>query len=284
MRRPLAISFVLSITLLAAAPEATAAAQDPEPDASRLYWNEDRWGRFGTHELALGSFAAIGGVGIQLFLIPELGGTSGGVLIDDSVRDLLHLRDRPSRGFAARASDVLVNINLIWPYLVDTLIIAWGIDDSRDAAGQMFMINGLAYVLTTASLTATKNLIARERPYHDECLEDIEYDGGCLEPDRFRSFFSGHAAYAFTGASLMCIHHANLPLYDSAIADGAACITSLTIAAAVATLRIVADKHYFTDVLVGAVVGVLSGLVLPATFHYGWDWSRSHGTNPMRAP
>jgi membrane-associated phospholipid phosphatase len=284
VRRLRSISFVLSITLLAAAPAATAVAQDPEPDASRLYWNEDRWGRFSTQELAVGSFAAIGGIALQLFLIPELSGASGGVLIDDGVRDLLHLRDRPSRGFAARVSDILVNANLIWPYLVDTLIIAWGIDDSRDAAGQMFWINALSYVLTTASLTATKNIIARERPYHDECLEDIEYDGGCLAPDRYRSFFSGHAAYAFTGASLMCIHHANLPLYDSAIADAAACITSLTIAATVATLRIVADKHYFTDVLVGAVVGVLSGLVIPAAFHYGWDWSRSHGTNPMREP
>ena len=284
MRRLRTVSFVVSITFLAASPAATALAQEPEPDPSRLAWNEDRWGRFSTQELALTGFGVVAGIGMQLFLVPELGGTSGGVLIDDPVRDLLHLRDRPGRDLAARISDILVNANLIWPYLVDTLVIAWAVDDSRDVAGQMFWINALSYVLTTTSLTATKNLVARERPYHDECLEDVEYDHNCLEPDRYRSFFSGHAAYAFTGASLMCIHHANIPLYGHAIADAAACVTSLAFAATVATMRIVADKHYFTDVLVGTVVGVLSGLVVPALFHYGWDWSREHGTNPMHAP
>jgi membrane-associated phospholipid phosphatase len=279
-----ALTFVLSLALALQAVSPVAAQEEPEPDASRMRWNQDEWGRFGTHELALGSFVAIGGIGMQVFLIPEVGRASGGVLVDDVIRDALQLRRRPDRSTAARISDILVNVNLVWPYLVDTLVIAWAVDGSRDVAGQMFWINALAYAMTTATLSATKNLVARERPYHDECLNDLEYDGGCTNADRYRSFFSGHSAFAFTGASLMCIHHANLPLYDSRALDLAACLAPLAIATTVATLRIAADKHYFSDVLIGALVGVFSGLVIPAIFHYGWDWDRSEGTSPDPLP
>jgi membrane-associated phospholipid phosphatase len=37
----------------------------------------------------------------------------------------------------------------------------------------------------------------------------------------------------------------------------------LTLAATTATLRMIADKHYFTDVLVGAAVGSAAGFLVP---------------------
>ena len=35
-------------------------------------------------------------------------------------------------------------------------------------------------------------------------------------------------------------------------------------------LRIVADQHWASDVLVGAAVGTFSGLAVPYFLHYGW--------------
>jgi membrane-associated phospholipid phosphatase len=39
-------------------------------------------------------------------------------------------------------------------------------------------------------------------------------------------------------------------------------------AAATATLRVVADRHYFTDVATGAIVGSVFGFAIPWLFHY----------------
>jgi hypothetical protein len=50
--------------------------------------------------------------------------------------------------------------------------------------------------------------------------------------------------------------------------DAAACATGLALATAVGVLRIAADRHYATDVLLGAGVGLLSGWLLPWLLHY----------------
>ena len=43
--------------------------------------------------------------------------------------------------------------------------------------------------------------------------------------------------------------------------------TSLPVALVTGYLRIAADRHYFTDVLVGAVLGSAIGFVVPFVFH-----------------
>jgi membrane-associated phospholipid phosphatase len=47
-----------------------------------------------------------------------------------------------------------------------------------------------------------------------------------------------------------------------------ACVTTLTMATATRTLRIAADKHYASDVIVGAGVGFSSGYLLPVLLHF----------------
>ena len=43
--------------------------------------------------------------------------------------------------------------------------------------------------------------------------------------------------------------------------------TGLTLSLATGWLRIAADKHYFTDVLTGAIVGAVVGFGVPYVFH-----------------
>ena len=80
---------------------------------------------------------------------------------------------------------------------------------------------------------------------------------------------SGHTTIAFTGAGLICAHHQNLPLYGGGAPDLIACITALTAATTAGAMRVAADKHYSTDVLLGAGVGLFGGYGLPMLLHYG---------------
>jgi membrane-associated phospholipid phosphatase len=77
------------------------------------------------------------------------------------------------------------------------------------------------------------------------------------------SFFSGHTTLAFAlGTSAPMI--ATLRGYRLAPVLWAA---GLTMATSVGYLRIAADKHYFSDVMVGALVGSIIGIGVPLIFH-----------------
>lgn len=86
------------------------------------------------------------------------------------------------------------------------------------------------------------------------------------------SFPSGHVATAFMGAELVRIEYGDdSPWYS---------VGAYTIAATVGALRVYNDKHWFTDVIAGAGVGILSARIgywlLPYTKRVmyrvtGWD-------------
>ncbi|MBC7171541.1 MAG: phosphatase PAP2 family protein, partial [Polyangiaceae bacterium] len=83
-----------------------------------------------------------------------------------------------------------------------------------------------------------------------------------------RSFFSGHSSMAFTGAGLVCFHQQQLAgLYGSRAAGIGVCGSALAFASTTALLRVAADKHWSTDVLAGAGVGIFSGWLLPWLLH-----------------
>jgi hypothetical protein len=70
------------------------------------------------------------------------------------------------------------------------------------------------------------------------------------------------------GAGLVCSHHLNVPLYGNAYADAAACAIAAGAAVSTGVLRLVADRHYVTDVLAGAAIGAGAGFVMPMFAHY----------------
>lgn len=91
----------------------------------------------------------------------------------------------------------------------------------------------------------------------------------CTGNVRYRSFFSGHTTMSFAAAAITCSNHARFDLFGDPTADGITCGAVLANATAVGMLRIVALKHYVTDVASGAAIGTLSGLGVPWLLHYG---------------
>lgn len=65
-----------------------------------------------------------------------------------------------------------------------------------------------------------------------------------------RSFFSGHSSSAFVGAGLLCTMKKH-------------CTEALVVAGLTGYLRMAADKHYLSDVVIGAGIGYAFGRYIP---------------------
>jgi membrane-associated phospholipid phosphatase len=154
------------------------------------------------------------------------------------------------------------------PLLIDPMIVA-GIDDNNpDVAWQMYVISAQSYAITLTGNAIAKRFFARERPYARSCARNPYYSSSCENADRFRSFYSGHSAVTATSAGLICAHHTHLPLYGGGIYDSATCVAAVTGMLATGALRIVADKHWQSDVFVGHVLGFGVGYLLPTLLYY----------------
>jgi membrane-associated phospholipid phosphatase len=110
------------------------------------------------------------------------------------------------------------------------------------------------------------DVTGRARPSYADCKAGTSVDPLC-NAGAYASFPSGHTSAAMTGAGLICAHHGALPLYGGAW-DVAACAEGLTVATTVGVLRIMADRHYASDVLTGGAIGFFSGYGLPMLLHY----------------
>lgn len=199
-------------------------------------------------------------------------GWHNGFLFDDAVRDALVARSHSGRRLAAVWSDRLWHPTQYYPVLVDGLIVPLLFDNfNTDAALQMTLLNWEVQTTTLFLLRVSHRSLGRWRPSVHGCADDPSYSDTC-NPDnagRNGSFPGGHGAMAFSGAALTCAHHANLRIYGSTAAGALACGATMTTATAVMLLRVVADKHWATDSLVGAALGLGVGFGLPYLLHYG---------------
>jgi membrane-associated phospholipid phosphatase len=234
---------------------------------SGLSWDPS-WPKFRPSEYVLtglaGSAALVLYFGMHDARTPRL---TGGVLFDDYFRDTLRLRPPGQRDVARTVSDWTAISAMSWAIAVDSLIVPLA-RGSTELSGQMLLMDAEAFAFSTLITTLIFKTVARARPSYVECERDPNYDPLCkLHP--MGSFPSGHTNTAFTAAGLSCAHHLHVPLYGDRLADVLACAGTLTLAATTGTLRIVGDRHYATDVLVGAMIGFAVGYGMPTLLHYG---------------
>ena len=193
---------------------------------------------------------------------------SGGILFDDDVRDALRAHTLANRYIFRDASDVGLSLAVTWPFAADALTTAWWYRGSRESAQEMALIDLETLAVSGAIQGATNVLVSRERPFGSSCGEgELPEDAiDCRNSFHYRSFFSGHSAFSFTGAALICVHHMENELMGPPW-DALSCAGGYAVAATTATFRVVADVHYASDVLLGAAVGTLVGYGVPL-LHY----------------
>ena len=231
----------------------------------RLYW-DPKFNRMDMPEMIVTGVAA--SIALATNILPPLKtGWRGGIAVDDHVRSL-RASSLDAQLEVRTGTDVGLALMTMYPLLVDSFLVAYWYRGSEDVALQMALIDVEAFAIVGA-IEGTSNFFSgRERPYGRDCGAGIPNNtNDCQSDARYRSFFSGHTAVSFTAAALICSHHEALQLFESA-ADHIACATGLLAAGTIGTLRIVGDAHYFSDVLVGAVVGTSIGLGVPLLHHY----------------
>jgi membrane-associated phospholipid phosphatase len=183
---------------------------------------------------------------------------------DTAARDALRWNDTA----AADATSYVLGGALL-PALVLGLNAASARDVGRPVQGaEDLLLVAEATMIASALDQATKFFVGRERPFVHAL--DPEWQDRTAKPsDNNLSFFSGHTTLAFavavSGATV-----ATLRGYDTA---PYLWVIGLTMALATGYLRIAADRHYLSDVLVGAAVGSLVGWLVP------WLHSRGGGSD-----
>jgi membrane-associated phospholipid phosphatase len=103
-----------------------------------------------------------------------------------------------------------------------------------------------------------KLLVGRQRPY-----AFFGSDVGYSKSEDNLSFYGGHTSFAFSVVAATVTVAAMRGYPGVGIAAG----VGFTLAAGVGYLRIAADQHYLTDILVGAALGGLMGWAIPRVFH-----------------
>ncbi|HYO59718.1 phosphatase PAP2 family protein [Archangium sp.] len=186
--------------------------------------------------------------------------------------DTLNRVDRWGRGLAAETAEGRKRWDT-WSNIVDFGVLPVGV-----LGGQYLLASGSgaplhyyaqdatiiveSFVVSQVVNQVVKFSVGRERPFVHVLPEDQK--GRTEHPnDNNLSFYSGHTSMAFslvTAAGTV----SELRGYKNRWLIWA---VGLPVAASVGLMRMGADRHYLTDVLVGAAAGTLFGVGMPLLLH-----------------
>jgi membrane-associated phospholipid phosphatase len=221
------------------------------------------------------------GVGtIALALVPPARDPrwSGPILFDDSLRSALRADDADTRRTLRSIGDKSYYAAPVLPLLVDSFIVSLLVRGDKRAAANLALISTEAFSYTGLITFTALRGAARERPDSSECRRSSSNPASC-KPDT-ESFYSGHSAVSATSAGLVCANHTRMPLWGHPVADVSACVLAVSGALLTATTRMIADRHYPTDVLTGLSIGLAMGYAVPVLLHYSRSTKQSLALGP----
>jgi membrane-associated phospholipid phosphatase len=174
--------------------------------------------------------------------------------IDVDVRNALVWKD------GARTADMLSTVALAAiPASAMTYLLLSA--NSRGDVNAGLVDSLLVTEATAAALLVNqvvKLLVGRKRPH-----VFFKNDLGYAESEDNLSFYGGHTSFAFSVTAATVTVAAMRGYAGVGIVAG----VGFTLSAAVGYLRIAADQHFLTDILVGAAMGGLVGWAVPRIFH-----------------
>ncbi|HEY6877476.1 MAG TPA: phosphatase PAP2 family protein [Polyangiales bacterium] len=240
-----------------------ARADEPRPFATHV--------RVELPLLASGSALWLVSEGLKPRLAPAACRWCGGSVFDQAVQQRVRWDDVQP---AARTSDALL-FGIVPAFALGSTLGAAYAHGDRRTAHEDVLVLGEALVLTAGLTQLVKYTVARERPFlRTQREHGLRATHG---PDDNLSFFSGHTSITFARA-VGAGGIASMRGYPQAPWIWA---IGVPLAACTGYLRIAADRHYLTDVLVGALVGSAIGVLLPWLHRHQAD---DAGTRAMAAP
>jgi membrane-associated phospholipid phosphatase len=182
--------------------------------------------------------------------------------IDEGVRDAL----KWSTGSGTSTADTISNVlgfGLVPLSVVGLNALAASHDDAIKGAPVDALVVVEATVVAMGLNQLTKFIVGRERPFVHALAPDQKQTLPSQPSDNNVSFFSGHTTETFSlavaaGTVAQMRGYRFAPLVWAV--GGVLAFTT-------AYMRIAADKHYFTDVTVGMIVGSAIGFAVPYFFH-----------------
>lgn len=246
-----------------AALAAPAAPFSPSPSTPPPSMWRSEWPTFSPIE-GVATIAAGAGTMVLFMLKPPSDPRwQGGIWFDDGVRDGLRLNSESARKKARAWGDMPYYAAPVIPLIIDPLIAAWLVRGDTKAAFNLGAIGLEAFSYAGLASFVSTRLSVRERPDSSECRRQ----GGDCETDT-EAFYSGHTSIAAASAGIVCANHRVMPLWGSRAADVGACALATTGAVATGVSRLLSDRHYTTDVIVGFGFGFGIGYAVPTLLHY----------------
>jgi membrane-associated phospholipid phosphatase len=189
---------------------------------------------------------------------------------DTSVRNQLRWQNA---GVADTASYVLA---IAQPVMIFTLdVIAGGKDGAPGDAWVDALLISQAAAVAMALNQLAKFAAGRERPFV-HALPDADKPFTSRPSDNNLSFYSAHTSLTFalaaSGGTIASMRRYRLAPWIWTAGIAMATVTGY--------LRIAADRHYASDVVVGAIVGTLTGAAVPYFFHGPREVSRQVSIAP----
>ena len=260
---PAYFNSIVSILFAAAALAVVA----PASASAQAQWDET-WPEFGVVDGVVLGVGVATAVTLEIVGGPEKPRWNREILLDLPLRKAIGSRSVKGEHRAAIVSDITAGTLILSPLLVAG--IGGIVVHNDDKVGVNFLLfSAEAFAVSFGLTNLIKTAVGRARPAVAACFEARQHDPTApCDPRPNVSFFSGHTAVAFTGAGLLCSFATVTDYYGAGAAGPAVCATALAGATTVAALRLVANKHHLSDVLVGVVEGLLVGWVWPTVRYH----------------
>lgn len=129
----------------------------------------------------------------------------------------------------------------------------------RDNAGDAGLMYGQVLLLNTGLTQLVKNTVRRPRPYNFNPAVPLTQK---MVKDARRSFFSGHTSNA--AANSFFTAQVYQDFYPERRGNGWVWASAALLPAVTGTTRVLSGNHYWTDVVVGYLVGAGVGVLVPA--------------------
>jgi membrane-associated phospholipid phosphatase len=247
----------------------TAFAED-EPEVEPSYRLEWQYKRVHWAEGVTAGVLGVAAIAIELSPIRSEAHWTRDNAFDDWFQGRLMAPGEKQQKYA-KASDALAATSVAFPVLVDLIGMTLIGARNKDVGLQMFAIQAQAFAIT-GFVTSLVKLSGRERP----CAQADGLGSGststdCNDPNR--SYFSAHTSLAFAGAGLTCVEHQHFDFFGR-VGDPVACASVLALATTTGVFRVVSNRHWMSDVVTGAGVGLVAGWLMPWLMHYRHDLSK----------